>query len=121
MTLLRTTARLARHEIKRLLRPSRVIWILGPPIGLGIHSLTIRYSRVRVMGSLTIMGSTWLPLAVPLVAGSMAFSMAEDRRRCFALMVLARGVSRNAYLLSKVLGAAISSSLTMLAVIAAFY
>jgi hypothetical protein len=64
---------------------------------------------------------TWLFNVIPLTAGLMGASLADERRKGIALTILARGVSRGQYLLSKMLGAAASGALLTLFAIGVFY
>jgi ABC-type transport system involved in multi-copper enzyme maturation permease subunit len=110
------------HELKRNLRPVRVIPLLG--LGMVMSYLEVspnwQADEAQVQGALTLHGH-WLFWVIPLVAGAMGSSLAEDRRRGFSLTVLTKGVSRGQYLLSKILGAAASGGLTTLAEISGFY
>lgn len=122
MALFASLVYLVRHEVKRNLRPVRVSPLLG--LGMLLGLLRVRGSwasdMTQLQGSLTLHGS-WFFWVIPLVAGAMGSSLAEDRRRGVTLTVLAKGVPRSRYVLAKVLGAAASGSLTTLMQLIGFY
>ena len=91
--------------------------------------LLLAYNRVhgpwasdqaQVQGALTVHGG-WLQTVIPLLAGVVGGSLADERRKGIALTFLARGVTRGKYLLSKLLGAAASGALITAAAIGGFY
>jgi ABC-type transport system involved in multi-copper enzyme maturation permease subunit len=118
-----TVGYLVWQELKRNLSPVRVILLLG--LGLAIAYYIVGgpsqgNPSYQLQGSLTRHGHqlAWL---LPLIAGATGSSLAEDRRRGFTIMVLAKGVPRGRYLLAKVLGAAASSGLFTLLTLIGFY
>lgn len=113
---------LVRHEIRRNLRPSLAL----PLVGFG---LVLAYERVggawgpeyaQVQGALTLHGG-WLLTSIPVFAGAVGGSLADEQRRGVTSTLLARGVPRGQYVLSKVLGAAASGALLTAAAVVAFY
>ena len=122
MTWVAATAHLVWHECQRMCRPSRLLVMLGPVVVFSLLNLRQNWApRYCVMGSLTMLASSWLPKAIPLVAGIVAGSLAEDIRRGVTLTVLARGLTRGHYLLAKGIATAMSSSLVTLAGVCIFF
>ena len=122
MTWPAATAHLARHECRRIFRPGRLLVMLGPVAVFSYLSLRHPWAEnYHVVGSLALIGSSWFPQAIPLVAGIAAGSLAEDIRRGVTLTVLARGLSRGQYLLAKGIAAAVSSSLVTMAGLGIFF
>lgn len=110
------------HEVKRNLRPMRVLPLLGVAMVLAHREVGhfMQPATAQVQGALTLHGF-WLTVVIPLVAGAVAGTLAEDRRKGHTLLVLSKGVSRGQYLLSKLLGTAASSALVLVLVLAGFY
>lgn len=113
---------LARYEVRRNLRPALVFPLIG-------FCMLLAYERVRhawvleeaqVQGALTLHDG-WLRVAIPLLAGMVGGSLAEEQRRGVTSILLARGVTRGQYLLSKILAAAGSAVVLTAAAIAGFY
>lgn len=112
---------LVGQDLKRNLR----LWRALPLLGLG---LLVGYNKIsyvwqppqQLQGFLTFNGHS-LGRLLPLIAGVMGASLAEDRRRGFAAMVLAKGVPRSQYLLAKILGATVSSALITLLIVVGWF
>lgn len=113
---------LATYEVKRSLRPALALPLIG-------FCMVLVYERVhgawgpayaQVKGALTLHGD-WLRLAVPLLAGAAGGSLAGERRKGITPTLLARGVTRGQYVLSKILGAGASGAILMAAAICGFY
>lgn len=122
MTWLTAIAHLARHEFRRTCRPGPLLLMLAPMVVFSLLSLRHPWHpRFHVLGSLALIGASWFPQAIPLVAGLAGSSLAGDIRRGVVLTVLARGLSRGQYLLAKGMAAAASSSLVALAGMGIFY
>ena len=122
MSWLTATAHLGWHEFRRICRPGSLLLMLGP-VALFCF-LNLRdpwHPKYRLVGSLTMIAASWLPQAIPLVAGIAGGSLARDIRRGLALTFLARGLSRGQYLLAKSLATAASSGLVILAGAGIFY
>jgi ABC-type Na+ efflux pump permease subunit len=111
--------RLIWIETRRLVTQLRFGLALLIMLGLSIYSVREQLSptltnRAHVQGALSQVADDWLPLTIPLVAGIVAAgSFAEDRRRGYVPLVLARGISRREYLGAKVTAMALSSALAM--------
>ena len=122
MTGLATVAYLGWHEFRRLCRPGPLLLLLSPMVVFSLLSLRHPWwSDLHVLGSVTIVATSWLPQAIPLVAGLAGGSLAGDIRRGLTLTVLARGISRGQYLLARGLAAGLCSSLVALAGLGFFY
>ena len=63
----------------------------------------------------------WLFGLTPLIAGLMGARLAAERRAGVSLSLLAKGVPRHRYILAKLLGAAVSSSLLTFAALLGFF
>jgi ABC-type transport system involved in multi-copper enzyme maturation permease subunit len=79
---------------------------------------TSEYAKVQ--GALTNF-NWWTFTLIPLAAGLMGASLAAERRGGVTLTILSRGVTREQYVASKLLGAAASSALMIALIIAGFY
>jgi len=115
-------AYLAGHECRWLLRSGRLAIALGSVVTVSLVSLHGPQDRdTRFQGSIVLVATSWLPLAIPLFAGIVAGSLAKDRLRGFMHTVLARGISRDQYYFAKGLAAMVSAALIALAGLAIFY
>ena len=122
MNWLAATAHLGWHEFRRSCRPGTVLFMLAPSAVFGLLSLQHPWHpRFHVLGSLAMIGASWFPYAIPLMAGLAGSSLAGDIRRGVVLTVLVRGLTRGQYLVAKGLAAAASSSLVTLAGMGFFY
>jgi hypothetical protein len=74
----------------------------------------------NVQGALTV-HNWWTFTLIPLAAGLMGASLAAERRGGVTLTILSHGVTRGQYVVSKLLGAAASSTLIIALMIAGFY
>lgn len=114
--------RLFWHDVKQNLRPLRILPLLALAMYMASNSvrgpLELKYAYLP--GALS-REHQWLSQLIPLVAGLMGALVARERRLGITLTMLARGVSRDKYLSSKVLGAAISATLFTLIAVAGFY
>ena len=118
-----TVTYLVWQELKRNLSPVRVVLLLSLGLAMVYHIVggpSQGHPAYQLQGSLTYYGYRLYPF-FPLLAGVTGSSLAEDRRRGFAVMVLAKGVPRRHYLLAKILGSAASSGLFMLLTLLGFY
>lgn len=110
------------YEVKRSLRPAQALPVLGLAMALCYQEVHGPWgvAETQVQGALTRHGE-WLLLAIPFQSAAMGSSLADERRRGITLTILARGVSRDRYLLSKLLGAAASGASITAAAIGLFY
>jgi ABC-type transport system involved in multi-copper enzyme maturation permease subunit len=110
------------HDVKRNLRPVKVLLFLGLAMYLAYGEVYAprdpEYAQVQ--GALTLY-NWWTFTLVPLAAGLMGASLAAERRGGVTLTILSRGVTRSQYVVSKLLGAAASSALIIALMIAGFY
>lgn len=113
---------LARYEIKRNLRPALMLPLTGFCMVLAYETVHHAWGPVyaQVQGALTLHGD-WLELVTPVLAGAVGSSLADEQRKGITPTLLARGVTRGQYLLSKILGAAASGAILTAAAIAGFY
>lgn len=112
-------ARLIFIETRRLVTQLRFGSALVLMLSLSIYSvyreLAWTAGGAHIQGAISLAASDWLPSATPLVVGVVAAgSFAEDRRRGYVPLVLARGISRRQYLLAKGTAMALTSALAML-------
>jgi hypothetical protein len=115
-------AYLVRQELKRSLRPVRVVPVLLLAMVLACRKLPPPWHLdiAQVQGALTLHGF-WLTIVIPIVAAVSGSSLAQDRGSGVTLMFLSRGLSRERYVLSKLLGASASGALLLLLVLLGFY
>lgn len=112
------TSNLIVLELRRLILRPRFLLVLALMLGLSVYSiyneLSYTVGGAHVQGALSLTANDWLPLTLPLVVGVVAAgSLAEDRRRGYVPLVLARGVSRRQYLLAKGTAMSLSSALAI--------
>ncbi len=120
-------AHLVWQDVKRNLRPIRAL----PPLFL---AWAIAYDRFKfhnrigteqdflyfAEGALSH-HPYWLVTLVPIFAGVMSGSLAVERRMGITSSILSRGVSRRAYLVSKLLAAGASSAILTFGAILGFW
>jgi hypothetical protein len=113
---------LARYEIRHTLRPLQTSLLLGLCLILAYERVSGPWSApyAQVQGALTVHGG-WVRLVVPLFAAVAGGSLADEQKKGVTSILLARGISRGQYLLSKLLGAAGSAAVFTAAAIAGFY
>jgi len=112
------------YEIKRTFRPVPVLALVGFCMIL-VYEEAGPYNHwspeyAAVQGALAS-HNDWLLESSPLIAGLVGSSLADEQRRGIMLTFLSRGVTRGQYLLSKILGAAVSGALITAAAIVGFY
>lgn len=113
------TMRLIWFEWRRLVVRPRFVAALLVMLGLSILKVyderSFTAGTAHFQGALSMAAADWLPLTTPLVVGIVAAgSLAEDRRRNYTTLVLARGFSRRRYILAKASAMALASALVML-------
>jgi len=110
------------YEVKGNLRPTKVLPLLGLCIALFYPDLHEPWSSddAQLQGALVWHGD-WLWPMVPLIAGAVGSSLADERRKGITLTFLSRGVTRSECLRSKILGSAASGALITTAAILCFY
>jgi ABC-type transport system involved in multi-copper enzyme maturation permease subunit len=120
--LFRVVIALARYEIRHTLRPQQISLLLGLCLLLAYEEVSGPKgpAYAQVQGALTIHGS-WLRLAAHLLAGVAGGSLAGEQKNGVTSILLARGIPRGQYLLSRILGAAGSAALLTAAAVAGFY
>lgn len=111
--------RLIWLETRRLITQYRFAVMLVVMLGLSIYQVYSERSftdgGARFEGAIAMAASDWLPFTTPLVVGVVAAgSFAEDRRRGYVPLVLARGFSRRQYIVAKGTAMALTSALAML-------
>jgi ABC-type transport system involved in multi-copper enzyme maturation permease subunit len=113
------------HDVKQNLRPVKVLLFLALAMYLAYKevegpSTPESSESSNVQGALTL-HNWWTFTLIPLAAGLMGASLAAERRGGVTLTILSRGVTRGQYVVSKLLGAAVSSALIIALMIAGFY
>ncbi|NOK60853.1 MAG: hypothetical protein GFH27_549289n164 [Chloroflexi bacterium AL-W] len=98
------TLRFIRGELLRHIFHLRFLIIMLLMVVLSLCVILVLPLRggARFAGSLTLAQGLWLSLVLPIIAGVVAAgSLAEDRRSGYTWLVLAQGLSRRQYVLSK--------------------
>ncbi len=110
------------HDVKRNLRPVKVLLFLALAMYLAYKEVEgpRNPETANVQGALTL-HYWWTFTLIPLAAGLMGASLAAERRGGVTLTILSRGVTRVQYVVSKLLGAAASSTVMIALTIAGFY
>jgi len=115
-------AHLFWHDVKQNLRAIRILPLLGLTMYLAYrdmgHEVERRYADIP--GALSRYRFFFFTV-LPLLAGLMGASLADERRKGITLTILARGVSRSQYLRSKMLAAVVSAAFFILIAIGIFY
>jgi hypothetical protein len=121
--------RVVRHLVHQDVKQNLITWRILPLLALAMYLAIKDADRLNLSGDSKVAALDgaltrdhfWLTYIMPLTAGLMGASLAKERRNGMTLTILAQGVTRGQYLLSKLLGAATSAAGFMLITLVIFY